>query len=148
MNTQTFVFMFRDHSGPRRIPALLWRDVMRGRLALPGVEGQQVKVAEIEVTEHNGQPQEVRRIDAWQLQFTELALLDRSNWQEQAVLEIRDFLADVFSRGSGGNARQHLDDALQLSDALDAFYQKMPGDAHVWQPSEDQMTQMIEQIWH
>lgn len=142
MTTQTFVFLFRDEQPPRRIPTLLWRDVMRGQIALPGVEGRSVQVMEIDVIETNGQPVEVQRVEGWQLQFTEFALLDRSDWQEQAGAAIQPFLNDVFSRKS----HQH-NDAYWLSDSLNALYQKQPGEAHVWQPSEEQMAAVIGQIW-
>jgi len=144
MNIQTFVFLFRDAEPPRRIPARLWRDVMSGQLALPGVEGCCVRVVEIDVViESNGQPMEVQRVEGWQLQFTEFALLDRSDWQEKAMAALQPFLNDVFSRE---HLHQH-SDAFWLSDSLSKLYQKMPGEAQLWQPSEDQMAQVIGQIW-
>lgn len=141
MNVQTFVFLFRDTEPPRRIPTLLWRDVMQGKIALPGVEGRSVQVVEIDVIESNGQPVEVQRVDGWQLQFTEFALLDRSDWQEKAVAAIQPFLSEVFS------TEYQRGDAFRLSDSLNSLYQKMPGEAQQWQPSEDQMAQVIGQIW-
>jgi len=144
MNIQTFFFLLRDAEPPRRIPPRLWRDVMCGQLALPGVEGCSVRVVEIDVViESNGQPMEVQRVEGWQLQFTEFALLDRSDWQEKAMAALQPFLSDVFSRE---HLHQH-NDAFWLSDSLNKFYQKMPGEAQLWQPSEDQMAQVIGQIW-
>jgi len=139
--TQTFVFLFRDAEPPRRIPTRLWGDVMLGELALPGVEGREVQVVEIDVVEENGQPVEVQRVEGWQLRFNEFALLDRTDWQEKAIAAIRPFLDEVFSRG------HKRDDEYWLSDSLSRLYHKMPGEAQLWQPSEEQMTQMIGQIW-
>jgi hypothetical protein len=138
---QTFVFLFRDTEQPRRIPTRLWRDVMAGRIALPGVEDRNVQVVEIDVVENNGQPLEAQRVEGWQLQFNEFALLDRTEWQEKAMAAIQPFLSDVFSREYRHN------DAFWLSDSLSRLYEKVPGDAQHWQPSEDQMAQVIAQIW-
>jgi len=142
MTLQTLVFLFRDAESPRRIPTRLWRDVMAGQLALPGVEGRSVQVMEIDIVEDNGQPLEVQRVEGWQLEFNEYALLDRTDWQERAVAAIQPFLSEVFSR----EHRRH-GDAFWLSDSLSKLYQKVPGDAQLWQPSEDQMAQVIGQIW-
>jgi len=138
---QTFVFLFRDSEPPRRIATRLWGDVMLGKIALPGVEGRSVQVVEIDIVEENGQPLEVQRVEGWQLQFNEYALLDRSDWQEKAVAALQPFLNDVFSRGHRN------DDEYWLSDSLSRLYHKMPGEAQLWQPSEDQMTQVIGHIW-
>jgi hypothetical protein len=141
MTIQTFVFLFRDAEPPRRIPTRLWRDVMSGQLALPGVEGRCVQVVELDILESDGQPVEVQRAEGWQLQFNEFAQLDRSDWQEKAIAAIQPFLNDVFSRTS-----RH-DDAFWLSDSLNAMYRKVPGESHLWQPTADQMEQMLAQIW-
>jgi hypothetical protein len=140
MNIQTFVFLFRDSEPPRRVPTPLWRDVMAGTLALPGVEGRSVCVVEIDIVEHDGHPVTVRRVDGWQLQFDEYALLDRSQWQEKAADTIQPFLNEVF-----GHDWVH--DEAWLSDSLSRLYQRTPSDTQHWQPSEDQMTQLISQIW-
>jgi hypothetical protein len=141
MTVQTFIFLIRDSEAPRRIPTRLWRDVMNGQMALPGVEKRSVRVVELDILEQDGQPVEVRRVEGWQLQFNEFALLDQSDWQEKAIAAIQPFLSDVFSRSS-----KH-DDTFWLSDSLSAMYRKVPGESHLWQPSEDQMEQMIGQIW-